>query len=121
MPSIVSGKLASSTPLISNFPGASEQDRVVRVVQWFLTSADPIGLPISMVEWDDKTVETDFTTNDGDYGQLTRGSTGVLELEGSNNGVSGQSFQNKLPVTNAAGGTALSAQSANKLASIIEN
>jgi hypothetical protein len=119
MPKLPGHDVATSTPKILNYDG--EGDRSVRVVQWFLTTADPIGLPISMAEYADKTVEVDMTTNDADYGQLTRGTTGVLELEGSNNGVLGTSFQNKQPVTNAAGGTALSALVANKFASIIEN
>jgi hypothetical protein len=120
MPFLFGQTAATSTPKISNYPAQSEGDRSIRVVQWYLTTADPTGVPISMAEWDDKTVEVDFTTNDADYGALALGGS-QLAIEGSNNGVYGTSFQNKIPLNRAAGGTALSALAANICQSIIEN
>lgn len=119
----------AAAPFIINNPPQTEQDLAVRVITWILTTANPTGVPVSMAEWADKTVEIDGTSNDADLnpagnpnGQLAWGSvTSVLAIQGSNTGVLGTSLQNPLALSNAAGGAALSGISANKIAAIIEN
>lgn len=113
--------MPNTDPSINNNPFPTEQDMSIRIVQWVLTTAAPQGTPVSMAEWADKTIEIDGTSNDPTHGQLSWGGTGVLAVQGSNNGVLGASLQNAQALSNAAGGTALSGISTNKVAAIIEN